>query len=114
MTGALAGGLFETFAVSEIIKSFSNAGIDYRMHLTYYRGKDKARESEIDLLIEDGDSIYPIEIKMTANPRLDMTNAFDVLDKVKGKKRSKGVLLCLYDKPVDLNENAVALPIEYV
>ena len=114
MNGALAGSLFETFVVSEIIKSYSNAGIDYRMYLTYYRGKDKSRESEIDLVIEDGDALYPIEIKMTANPRPDMTNAFDVLDKVKGKKRGKGILLCLYDKVTSLNENAVALPVEYV
>ncbi len=114
MNGALAGGLFETFVVSEIIKSFSNAGIDYRLYLTYYRGKDKARESEIDLVIEEGETLYPVEIKMTANPRPDMTSAFDVLDKVKGKKRGKGVLLCLYDKPSNLNENAVALPVEYV
>lgn len=114
MNGALAGGLFETFVVSEIIKSFSNAGIDYRMYLTYYRGKDKARKSEIDLVIEDGDTLYPVEIKMTANPRLDMTNSFDVLDKVKGKKRGKGVLLCLYDKVTSLNENATALPVEYI
>ena len=84
------------------------------MYLTYYRGKDKARESEIDLVIEDSDALYPVEIKMTANPRPDMTNAFDVLDKVKGKKRGKGVLLCLYDKVASLNENAVALPMEYV
>ena len=114
MSGALAGGLFETFVVSEIIKSYSNAGIDYRMYLTYYRGKDKSRESEIDLVIEDGDTLYPIEIKMTANPRPDMTNTFDILDKVKGKKRGKGILLCLYDKVTSLNDNAVALPLEYV
>ena len=114
MNGAMAGELFETFVVSEIMKSFSNAGLDYRMYLSYYRGKDKAREGEIDLLVEAGETIYPVEIKMTANPRLDMTNTFDVLDKVKGRKRGTGILLCLYDKPIRLNERTIALPMEYV
>lgn len=114
MSGAMAGELFETFVVSEILKSFSNAGLDYRMYLSYYRGKDKAREAEIDILVEDENTIYPVEIKMTANPRPDMTKNFDVLDKIKGKKRGRGILLSLYDRPVYLNEGAISLPVDYV
>lgn len=116
MNGALAGQLFETFVVSEILKSFSNAGMDYRMNVTYYRGKDKSetRESEIDLIIEEGDMIYPVEIKMSANPKLSMTNTFDVIDKLKGHKRGLGIVLCMYDKPLWLNEKTIALPVEYI
>lgn len=112
--GALAGALFETFVISEVLKSFSNAGMDYRMYVSYYRGKDKNREAEIDLIIEDEDTIYPVEIKMSANPRLDMTSAFDILDKVKGKKRGQGTVLCMYENPLWLNERNIALPIEYI
>lgn len=124
MNGAMAGALFETFAVSEVLKSFSNAGLDYRMYVTYYRGKDKIRrqqngqkaeqESEIDLLIEEGDTIYPIEIKLSANPRLSMTNAFDMIDKITGKKRGNGVVICMYEAVQWLNERTVAIPIEYI
>lgn len=116
MNGAMAGELFETFVVSEILKSFSNAGMDYRMNVTYYRGKDKSaqRESEIDLLIEDGDTLYPVEIKMSANPKLTMTNAFDVIDKIKCRRRGLGVVLCMYPEKLWLNERTVALPVEYV
>lgn len=124
MNGAMAGELFETFVVSEILKSFSNVGMDYRMNVSYYRGKDKSRriedgkrldrELEIDLIIEQGDVIYPIEIKMSANPKLSMTNAFDVLDKIKEKKRGIGVILCMYDTPLWLNDSIVALPVEYI
>lgn len=123
MNGALAGGLFETFAVSEILKSFSNAGKDYQMYVTYYRGKDKSRkrdadgtemrEAEIDLIIEQDDVLYPVEIKMTANPKLSMTNAFDVIDRIPGKKRGTGVILCMYGSPLWLKENIVALPVEF-
>lgn len=116
MNGAMAGELFETFVVSEILKSFANAGIDYRMNVTYYRGKDKSasREGEIDLIIEDGDTIYPVEIKMSANPRLDMTNTFDVIDKIKGRQRGLGIVLCMYRQPLWLNDTTIALPVEYV
>ena len=116
MNGAMAGELFETFAVSEILKSFANAGIDYRMNVSYYRGRDKTeqRESEIDLLIEDGDTIYPVEIKMSANPKLAMTNSFDVIDKINNHKRGLGIILCMYQQKLWLNERVVALPIEYI
>lgn len=124
MNGAMAGELFETFVVSEILKSFSNAGIDYRMNVSYYRGKDKQRkvkdgkkiekELEIDLIIEQDDVLYPIEIKMSANPKLEMTNAFDVLDQIPKKKRGIGVILCMYESPLWLKENIVALPVEYI
>ena len=124
MNGALAGELFETFVVSEILKSFSNAGKDYRMYVSYYRGKDKIRkmengtktekESEIDILIEQDDMIYPVEIKLSANPKLGMTNAFDVLDRIPEKKRGIGVIICMYDSPLWLKENIVALPVEYI
>lgn len=116
MNGAMAGELFETFVVSEILKTFSNAGMDPRMHVSYYRGKDKveSREAEIDLLIEEGDTIHPVEIKLSANPKLSMTNAFDVIHKIKGKKRGLGVILCMYEQPLWLNEHTVALPIEYI
>lgn len=58
--------------------------------------------------------MYPIEIKMSANPKLTMTNTFDVIDKIKSRKRGLGVVLCMYDKPLWLNERTIALPAEYV
>lgn len=124
MNGAMAGELFETFVVSEVLKSFSNAGKDYKMYVSYYRGKDKIRrkenglkvetEAEIDILIEQDDVIYPVEIKMSANPKLGMTNAFDVIDRIPGKRRGLGIILCMYESPLWLKENIVALPIEYI
>lgn len=124
MNGAAAGELFETFVVSEVLKSFSNAGRDYRMYVSYYRGKDKirrqkdgaktGREAEIDLLIEQGDMIYPVEIKMSANPKLSMTDTFDVIERVKGKKRGTGMIVCMYENVLWLNEMTAALPVEYI
>ena len=113
---AVAGNMFETYVVSEIIKSFSNEGTDYRFSIFYYRGKDKSRksENEIDLIIEENGILYPVEIKMTGNPKASMGSTNTVLDKIPDKKRGLGVILCLIDKKTYLRENLIALPLKYI
>ncbi len=113
---AVSGNMFETFVVSEILKSFSNEGKDYRFSIFYYRGKDKraSGENEIDLIIQDDGILYPVEIKMTGNPKANMGGTNQVLDKIPDMKRGMGVILCLIDKKTYLRENLIALPIEYI
>lgn len=113
---AVAGNMFETFVVSEILKSYSNEGMDYKFSIYYYRGKDKlaSGENEIDLIIEEDGILYPVEIKMSGNPKANMASTNQVLDKVTERKRGMGVILCLIDKKTYLRENLVALPIEYI
>lgn len=113
---AVAGNMFETFMVSEILKSYTNEGKDYKFNIFYYRGKDKNvnGENEIDLIIEENGVLYPVEIKMTGNPKAIMGATNPVLDKIPDKSRGMGVILCLIDKKTFLRENLVALPIEYI
>lgn len=122
--GAMAGAMFETFVINEILKSYSNEGVDYDFNVFYYNGKDKKKmkengeeielDGEIDLIIQEDGILYPIEIKMSASPKANMASAFDVLDDVPDKKRGMGTIICLYDKKMYLRDNLVALPIEYV
>ncbi|HBK52498.1 MAG TPA: ATPase, partial [Syntrophomonas wolfei] len=72
--GAMAGAFFETFVVSEILKSYYNTGI-LEPALYYYRDKDA---KEIDILIEQNGMIYPVEIKKTANPGKEHIEHFSV------------------------------------
>ena len=113
---AVAGNMFETFVVSEILKTYSNEGRDYRFNIFYYRGKDKraSGENEIDLVIEENGMLYPVEIKMTGNPKSNMASANQILDKIPDKKRGMGVILCMIDRKTYLRDNLVALPIEYI
>ena len=108
--------MFETFVVSEILKSYSNEGQDYRFSIFYYRGKDKraASENEIDLVIQEDGILYPVEIKMTGNPKAIMGSANQILDKIPDKQRGIGIILCLIEKKTYLRENLIALPIEYI
>ena len=121
---AVAGNMFETFVINEIIKSFINEGLEYNFSVFYYRGKDKKRikqngetvetENEIDFIIEENGVLYPIEIKKSAKPMKSMADAFDVLDKDIDKKRGMGAIVCLYDDKLYLKEDLVVLPIEYI
>ena len=108
--------MFETFVVSEILKSYSNEGRDYQFQIFYYRGKDKSTtgENEIDLIIEENGVLYPVEIKMTGNTKASMGSANSILDKIPEKKRGMGVILCMVSQKTYLRENLVALPIEYI
>ena len=110
MNGAMSGSLFETFVVSEVVKSFYNAGHSTE-HIYFYRDKDK---KEIDLLIEEDNILYPIEIKKSARPSLDMAKSFSVLNKIANKKIGNGCILCQCDKKTFLSDNVIALPIEYL
>ena len=73
-----------------------------------------AEQASLDLLIESDGTIYPVEIKLSANPKLAMTNSFDVVDKIAGNKRGTGVVICRYPRRLWLNESTAALPVEYI
>ena len=122
--GAMSGAFFETYVISEILKSYSNRGIDYRYCVSYYRGRDKKKvkaggeyvdvESEIDLIIEENGILYPIEIKKNASVTADATSAFPVLDKVDEKKRGMGAIVCSCPQPGLLRENILQIPVWYI
>lgn len=122
--GAMAGAMFETFVINEILKSYSNEGLEYDFNVFYYNGKDKKKrkengeeievDGEIDLILQEDGILYPIEIKMSATPKADMASEFDVLDGIPDKKRGMGTIICLYDRKMYLRENLVALPLEYI
>lgn len=60
---SMSGEFFETWVVSEIIKSYYNAG--KRPPIYYYRDTNK---KEIDLIIYKDGTVYPIEIKKGSAP----------------------------------------------
>jgi len=106
VNGAMWGHIFESFVFTEILKTYYNDGI-VRPPLYYYRDKDK---NEIDLVIEDGDTLYPVEIKTTGDPTKSMTNAFRLIAGVPDKKPGTGAVICLARERLPLKENVWILP----
>lgn len=102
--GAMNGAFFETFVVSEIIKSYVHNG--KRPLIYWYR--DSLRK-EIDLLIEQDGMIFPIAIKLSANPNKNMVKNFELI-----KNKGMGSLICMADKDYLLTENVRVFPVSYL
>jgi len=108
--GAMAGAFFESFVISEILKSYYNKGI-LEPPLYFYRDKEM---NEIDLLIEDNGLLYPLEMKKHADPDKRDVAAFSLLDKIPSVKRGPGGVVCLYDRLVTLTGNDRVIPVGYL
>lgn len=102
---AMSGPLFETYVVSEIVKTYYNAG--KRPPLFYYRDSDR---KEVDLIIEENNILYPIEIKKTANPGSGASKHFPVLEKT-GKEIGTGNVICMVQDMVPIKKDVWAVPV---
>ncbi|WP_418146586.1 ATP-binding protein [Actinobacillus pleuropneumoniae] len=110
--GAKNGQFFETFVVSEIIKSFYNKGIEPPIY--FYRDTN---QKEIDLLIEYDRTLYPVEIKTSASPDKKMVKAFGILkDNLPESEITigTGVIINQYPQRLWLAEDLIALPVWYI
>ena len=105
MKGAMAGTILETYVVGEILKSYLHNGEEPLMYM--YRD---ANQNEIDVVLEQNGTLYPIEIKKTANPSASDCKSFKELDKLK-KKVGLGAIICLQDERIALSRNAVSIPV---
>ena len=103
--GAMGGAIFETWAVTEIVKSYWHNGKAAPIH--YYRDSD---QKEIDLLIIQDGVVYPVEIKKTSAPTKKDVRHFSVLKKLKMPIGS-GVVLCMSQTPMPITETIQALNI---
>jgi len=101
---AMSGKMFETYVVSEILKSYYNDG--KRPPVYYYRDTDG---KEIDLILEYNGTVFPIEIKKTGNPGKDAVKNFEVL-KNSGMLVGEGAVVCLYDNVLPLDKNNWIIP----
>ncbi len=84
--GAMSGAFFESYVFSEIYKSYLNALSE--PPLFYYRDKE---QREIDLLILQNGTLYPIEIKKTASPGKAAVKNFNALNPVTEPEKHGGL-----------------------
>ena len=96
--GAMSGAFFESFVFSEIYKSYLNAGKD--PPIFYYRDKD---QKEIDLLLYQNGTLYPIEVKKAASPGKGAIKSFHVLDAVQEPEKFGAI----NELKIDIGEGSV-------
>ena len=103
---AMSGAFFETYVVSEIVKSIRNDGKRIEYSLYYYRDRD---QKEVDLVYVQNQKLYPIEIKKGIGKDKADKN-FNVLEQYKMPIET-GLIIDTSDKLFPLNENAYYCPV---
>ncbi|MHC4221063.1 MAG: DUF4143 domain-containing protein, partial [Planctomycetota bacterium] len=104
-SGAMSGAIFETYVLTELLKSYWHRGLHPVLY--YYRDKDK---KEIDFLIEQNQKLYPIEVKKAGMPKKDWIKSFPALQKLK-KDIGNGVIVSMVEKPFPIDDSNDAVPI---
>ncbi len=103
--GAMSGAIFETHVFLEILKSYWHRGRQPACY--YYRDKDGR---EIDLLLEQDGTLYPIEIKKTTTPKKDAIQTFSSLERLR-LNVGPGAVVCMTDQMLPLDEKNTTLPV---
>ena len=106
LSGAMSGYFFESFVVGEILKSYTNAGLEVDL----YFARD-GRQREIDLLIHENNTLYPIEIKSSAEPSPSDIKNFDMLNEIKGVNIGEGGVVCTASELLPLKGKNYVIPL---
>jgi len=106
--GAMSGSILETWLLSELLKSYWHNGRQAPFY--YYRDKD---QKEIDLLIIQDGTLYPLEFKKSASPGPNDVRHFQVLDKLNLPVGPGGVI-CLTDRWLPLTAKDMAIPAAFI
>ena len=102
----MAGAFFETYVVSEVVKSIRNAGKRFENRLYYYRDRD---QKEVDLIYVKDEVLYPIEIKKGIGKDKADKN-FKILEQYK-KPIATGLVIDTSDRLFPLNKEAYYCPV---
>lgn len=102
--GAMSGAFLETWVLAELLKSWWHNGL--RAPFYYYRDTD---QKEIDLLIVQDGTVYPLEFKKTASPDKKTIRHFHVLEKL-NMPTGMGAVICLVHQALPLNEKVWSVP----
>jgi predicted AAA+ superfamily ATPase len=103
--GAASGSMLETWILSEILKTWWHNGRSAPFY--FYRDKD---QKEIDLLIIQDNTVYPLEFKKTASPDKGAVRHFKLLEKYKIKVGPGGVV-CLASQALPLTPDFFSIPV---
>ena len=102
----MAGAFFETYVVSEIVKSIRNAGKRIENTLYYYRDRD---QKEVDLIFDINQTLYPIEIKKGVGKDKADKN-FKILEQYK-MPIATGLVIDTSDRVFPLNKDTYYCPV---
>lgn len=103
--GPLAGAIFESAVVAEVMRTLSHRGQEPRVH--FWRTSVGA---EVDLLVEEAGRLVPIEAKASATPRPRMASGIVAFRHDLGTRATRGFVVHGGDTELPLGPDAVAVP----
>ncbi|SPF40271.1 Putative GTP-binding protein (fragment) [Candidatus Sulfopaludibacter sp. SbA4] len=101
----MGGAIFETAVLLEIVKAFVNRGEEPQVY--FWR---TSAGVEVDLMVETGGKLIPIEVKLSATPRPAMADAIRTFREDLGEKAGPGYVIHPGKVRLPLAPNVVALP----
>lgn len=106
----MAGFMFETYVLGELLKSYYNAGRHPEIY--FYRDNNKA---EVDFLIYENGIVYPIEVKKNSNPDKSDARHFKTLaGAFPSVKIGEGCIVCTGSELLPISKGVNAIPVEYL
>jgi predicted AAA+ superfamily ATPase len=106
MNGAVSGAYFESFVVGEILKSYRNNGKEADLYFV----RD-SNGKEVDLLIHENNTLYPLEIKQTTSPSNRDIKHFSMLENIKDVTIGDGGVICMSSELLPLDSRNLAIPL---
>ena len=104
-SGPMGGQIFETAVLAEIVKTFRNRGEEPKVY--FWRTSSGI---EVDIVIDSGTQLIPIEVKLSATPRPEMAYGIISFRNDFGKRARQGHVIHPGDVLLPLGDNIIALP----
>jgi predicted AAA+ superfamily ATPase len=104
-SGPMGGAIMETAVLSEIVKTLTHRGIDPQVY--FWR---TVAGTEVDIVVEAGAKLVPIEVKLSATPRSAMASALKTFQRDFGDKVLQGYVVHPGNIMLPLGSGIKALP----
>ncbi|MCK4579948.1 MAG: ATP-binding protein [Dehalococcoidia bacterium] len=104
-SGPMRGAIFETAVLTEIVKTYLHRGEEPRVY--FWR---TSTGTEVDILVETGGRVVPIEVKLSATPRPAMAKGVVALRADLGERALPGYVVHPGDIRLPLAPGVTALP----
>ncbi|MBI5842370.1 MAG: ATP-binding protein [Chloroflexi bacterium] len=106
ISGPMGGAIFENFVAAELMKIFHHRGEEPNLY--YWRTSDGA---EVDLIVDTGDALIPIEIKQSETPHPKMARQISAFQSLFKEKAGKGYVIHSGKMILPLAKDVTALPL---
>lgn len=104
-SGPMGGAIMETAVLSEIVKTLTHRGIDPQVY--FWR---TIAGTEVDIVVQAGAKLVPIEVKLSATPRSAMASALKTFQRDFGDKVLEGYVVHPGNITLPLGSGITALP----